>query len=233
MASENQLAALESWLKKELPSGMSICEMPGEVCSDALERLHNASEEYKEDKKKYGIVKKVKQEIVSDLKEQGYIDVRISVDSDIEEARAEQKEKEKIDELHKAVFGERAEEDQKEERVRISQDRIREEQVKALEAEARETEHKEPQKDPFGKRVIAEALHIQEEQGLTPKEEEEKEPTQTTVTRLIEKFGELRAMVTESVRENERIPEREKGYAINWISDAVKDALERGGDHEE
>ena len=223
MASENQLAALESWLKKELPPGMSICEMPGEVCSDALERLHNASEEYKDDKRKYGIVKKVKQEIVNDLKEQGYIDARIDVDNNIEEARAEQKEKEKIDALHTAVFGKRAE---------GNQDRAREERVRTLEEEAKEAEQKET-KDPFGKRVIAEALRIQEEQGLAPKEEEEKEPAQTTVTQLIEKFGELRAMVTESVRENERIPEREKGYAINWISDAVKDALERGGDHEE
>lgn len=199
MASENQLAALESWLKKELPSGMSICEMPGEVCSDALERLHNASEEYKEDKRKYGIVKKVKQEIVSDLKEQGYIDVRISVD----------------------------------EEIAVDQDKIREERVRTLEEEAREAEHKEPQRDPFGKQVVAEAQRIREEQGLTPKEEEDKEPAQATIAELIERFGELRAMVTESVRKNERIPEREKGYAINWISDAVKDALERGGDHEE
>lgn len=199
MATENQLAALESWLKNEIPTGMSICEMPGEVCSDVLGKLHKASEEYKEDKRKYGIVKKIKKEIVSELKEQGYIDVRIiGVDEEIV----------------------------------VDQDKIREERVKALEAEAREAEHKEPQRDPFGKRVVAEALRIQEGQGLIPKEE--KEPAQTTVyAELIEKFGELRAMVTESVRKNDRIPDREKGYAINWISDAVKDALDKGGNHGE
>jgi len=80
MASENQLAALRNWLKHEIPAGHSVCEMPAEVCSDALSRLHAASEEYKEDKTKKGLVLKTKKEIVRELREQGGIDVQIDLD---------------------------------------------------------------------------------------------------------------------------------------------------------
>ena len=84
MATEGQLAALRSWLKQEIPTGEAVCEMPGEICSDALSRLHEASEAYNKDKKKYnGIVGKTKKKIVSELREQGYIDVQIGVNETI------------------------------------------------------------------------------------------------------------------------------------------------------
>ena len=84
MATENQLRALEKWLKHEIPAGHDICEMPGEVCSDALSRLHEASELYKIDNSKKGIVLKVKQAIVSELQKDGYIDTRIGVDQTLD-----------------------------------------------------------------------------------------------------------------------------------------------------
>lgn len=197
MSSENQLAALRNWLKQEIPADEDVCEMPGEVCSDALSRLHEASEEYKNDNKKnYGIVLKTKKEIASELREQGWIDLRIGVDDTIE----------------------------------LDQDKIREERVRILEAEAIEEEKKA--KDRVG--------HLQNHTiGSEPIANDEQSTSklksaQQTVPELIAKFVNLRAQVTESIRNDERIPEREKGYAINWVSDKVADAVEnKGGNQEE
>lgn len=247
MATENQLKALEKWLIKELPAGSDICEMPGDVCSDALSRLHEASEAYKNDKTKKGIVLKAKQEIVSELRESGYIDLRIGIDQTLE---TEQKEKDKIDELHRVVFGKRAEEDQ-------NQDKIREERVNVLEAEAREAVEKQQsapelpkkpnEREIFGERVKAEAQRIREEQGLATttipippaKSDTAQPPTppaKPTVAELIAKYTDILAQVTEAVNAESRIPEREKGYGIKFIYYSVKHALEngnKGGDHEE
>ena len=196
MATENQLAALRNWLKQEMPKGEAVCEMPGEVCSDALSRLHEASEKFKEDKKtNYGLVLKTKKEIVSELREQGWIGVPIS------EGEEKEKKVEKASELPK----------------------------------------KPDEKEVFGDRAEAEAQKIRDEQGLAPAAPEQKPPLneagieppqQPKVTELIEKYGDIRAQVTEYVRTNERIPEREKGYAINWISDQVIKAMQTGGDQE-
>jgi len=86
-----------------IPKGEEVCERPGEVCSDALSRLHDASEAYKEDKKtNYGLVLKTKKEIVSELREQGWIGVPISEgeETKVEEAPALHKKPDEKD-----VFG--------------------------------------------------------------------------------------------------------------------------------
>ena len=57
--------------------------------------------------------------------------------------------------------------------------------------------------------------------------------TKPTVPELIAKYTDMLALVTEAVMAEERIPDREKGYGVKFIFDAVKDAMENGGDHEE
>ena len=253
MASENQLAALGNWLKGEIPAGEAVCEMPGEVCSDALSRLHEASEKYKEDKKtNYGLVLATKKAIVSELREQGWIGVPIS------EGEEKEKKVEKAPELPKKpdakeVFGERAEAEA--EKIRDEQGRgktIEEEEKHPTLYKAEQNEritimvtHEIPafmgtdgkiySGKPGVKKIPKENAEALIKRGVATKEVTEPQPQpqqQPTVAEIIEKYGDIRAQVTEYVRTNERIPEREKGYAINWISDKVIDALERGGDQE-
>lgn len=80
------------------------------------------------------------------------------------------------------------------------------------------------QQNPIPKSTLAEGINM----GTGTKIEEG-----PTVEELIAKYEHIRTLITESVRDNERIPDREKGYAINWISDKVVDALEKGGNHHE
>lgn len=80
----------------------------------------------------------------------------------------------------------------------------------------------------FGERAKAEMQKIKEEQGLTPKPPQpasapapalELEPS---VAELITKYVEMLSQVTEAVAEEERIPDREKGYAVKFVYHSVK-----------
>ena len=89
----------------------------------------------------------------------------------------------------------------------------------------------------FGDRAEAEAQRIREEQGLAASAAATPGATvkeNLTVPELIFKYLDILAQVTVAVEQEGRIPDREKGYATNWVADAVKDALNgKGGDHEE
>ena len=65
---------------------------------------------------------------------------------------------------------------------------------------------------------------------------EQKLPPRTpkaTQAELITKYLDIVVQVTKVVKENEGISERERGYVTNWICNAVKDELEKGGSHKE
>ncbi len=63
MATEKQIAALEKWLQVDLE------DMDFNTCSDYLDRLHTASEEYNADPQRLkGIVKKEKESILAELR---------------------------------------------------------------------------------------------------------------------------------------------------------------------
>ena len=59
--------------------------------------------------------------------------------------------------------------------------------------------------------------------------------TQVIEAELIQKYTNLLANVTEAIKAEDRIPEREKGYGIKFVYYSVKYAMENvnGGDHEE
>ena len=88
-------------------------------------------------------------------------------------------------------------------------------------------------------KLAAEVQKIREEQGrATPAAEAV--PAQPaappTVEELIFKYIDILAKVTVAVEQEDRIPEREKGYAVKFIYYSVKAAVENGkngGDHEE
>ena len=103
------------------------------------------------------------------------------------------------------------------------------------EAEAIEAEQKgESKQAPLGDRAEAEAQKIREEQGLaTTPEAEPAKPATTAVPELIGKYTDILAQVTEAVNAEDRIPDREKGYAVKFIFYSVRGALENGGDREE
>lgn len=103
------------------------------------------------------------------------------------------------------------------------------------EAEAIEAEQKgETKQVPLGDRAEAEAQKIREEQGLaTTPEAEPAKPATTAVADLIAKYTDILAQVTEAVNAEDRIPDREKGYAVKFIYYSVKGALENGGNREE
>ncbi len=67
MATEGQLNALENWL------GVKLEDVEFEIASEYLDRLHEASEAFKNDKTKKGIVKRTKQEICDELRKAGKI----------------------------------------------------------------------------------------------------------------------------------------------------------------
>ena len=184
MASENQLQALRNWLNRDIPEGEAICEMPAEVCSAALTKLHEASEAYKNGNKNGGI-KKAKKEIIAELREQGWIGVPADVPA-VAQQKAENKPLPKLsDELINEMFGDRAQ---------AEIQRIREEQGLAAEAEGN-----------FPKPGVADE---------------------------IAKYVEILAQVTEAVNAEDRIPDREKGYATKFIYDSVTAEMQTGGDHE-
>jgi len=113
-------------------------------------------------------------------------------------------------------------------------------EVEALEAEQKgeknnsQLPRKPDEKEQFGARAEAEARRISEEQGraATPPPAAAK----PTTAELITKYLEILSQVTEAVSAEDRIPDREKGYAVKFIYYSVKHALENGkngGDHEE
>ena len=67
MATEKQIIALEKWLQ------VNIEDMDFDTCSDYLDMLHNASDEYNADKNKKGIVKQTKEAILDELRKAGKI----------------------------------------------------------------------------------------------------------------------------------------------------------------
>ena len=79
--------------------------------------------------------------------------------------------------------------------------------------------------------VQAEAQRIREEQGLATPAATVKE--NLTVPEVIIKYTDILAQVTVAVEQEDRIPKNEKGYATNWVADAVKEAIQKGGNHEE
>ena len=119
-------------------------------------------------------------------------------------------------------------------------------EVEALEAEQKKTGSYNPQlprepdeKDEFGARAEAERQKIREEQGRAAVAAAQAQPAQPaappTLDELIMKYIEILAKVTVAVEQEDRIPDREKGYAVKFIYYSVKHALEngKGGDHEE
>ncbi len=238
MATEPQLAALRNWLKQEMPKGEAVCEMPGEVCSDALSRLHEASEKFKEDKKtNYGLALKTKKEIVKELQEQGWIGVPIS------EGEEKEKKVEKASELpkkpdEKEVFGDRAQAEAEKIRDEQGLTQVAPEQEMVTITITQElptslgTDGKTYELKPGLVRIPKENAEALIKRGAATKEGEEP-PQQPKVTELIAKFVDILAQVSEVVRNEDRIPKQEKGYATNWAANAVKDALEKEGKDEE
>ena len=117
-------------------------------------------------------------------------------------------------------------------------------EVEALEAEQKKTGNihagsprKPDEKETLsaaierGYRESEEAQKILEEQGRATPQAAARASTQD----LIYKYLDMLAQVTEAVEKEDRIPDREKGYATKFVFHAVKDALEngKGGDHEE
>jgi hypothetical protein len=88
----------------------------------------------------------------------------------------------------------------------------------------------------FGGRAEAEAQRIREEQGLAASAAATPGATvkeNLTVPELIHKYIDIIAQVTVGVEQEDRIPAKENGYATNWVADAVKEAIQKGGNHEE
>ena len=82
MATEKQIRALEKWL------GIPLMDMNFKKASAYLDRLHDASEEYKKDKKgKKGIVKKVKEQIIAELQKLGLVVDEAAVKKGLEEGK--------------------------------------------------------------------------------------------------------------------------------------------------
>lgn len=230
MASEEQLVGLRNWLKREIPKGETVCEMPSEVCSDALSRLHEASELYKEDKKaNYGLVLKTKKEIVSELRKDNWIGEPMRSE---EEMEAEEKADDHL-------FGDRAQAEAK---------KIRDEQERAEATAPKQemvtititheipafmgTDGKTYALKPGLVKIPKENAEGLLNRGLATMEGEEPQQ-QPKVTELIMKYVDILAQVSEVVRNEDRIPKQEKGYATNWAANAVKDAMEKiGGDQE-
>ena len=114
-------------------------------------------------------------------------------------------------------------------------------EAEALEAEQKGTGTHQPglpqqpnEKEQFGARAEAEAQRIREEQGRAAATPAPQPATpKPTLDELIMKYVEILARVTVAINNEDRISDREKGYGVNWVVGAVKDALEKGGDHEE
>ena len=91
------------------------------------------------------------------------------------------------------------------------------------------------EKERFGDRAEAEAEKIRQEQGRGAPGEKPDVPKEAppTVEELIFKYLDIMVKVTVAVEENKQISERQRGYTVNWVCDAVKDALNgKGGNHE-
>jgi hypothetical protein len=79
-----------------------------------------------------------------------------------------------------------------------------------------------------GYRESEEAQRILEEQGRTPAA-----TAKPSVAELIAKYLDILVQVTEAIEKEDRIPDREKGFATKFLYYSVKGAIENGGDHEE
>ena len=84
-------------------------------------------------------------------------------------------------------------------------------------------------------RAEAEAQRIREEQGraTAPAPAQPAAPPKPTVPELIAKYVDILAQVTGAVNREDRIPDREKGYAVKFIFYSVRGAMENGGDNRE
>jgi len=110
-------------------------------------------------------------------------------------------------------------------------------EVEALEAEQKQSGSYHPrspqkpdEKEQFGGRAEAEAQRIREEQGRATTPEATAKPTDPE---FITKYTDLLAQVTEAVNAEDRIPDREKGYATTFIFYSVRGAMENGGGNRE
>ena len=115
-------------------------------------------------------------------------------------------------------------------------------EVEALEAEQKgeknnsQLPRKPDEKEQFGARAQAEAQRISEEQGRATAPTAPPAIAKPTVEELISKYIDILSQVTVAVDKEDRIPDREKGYAVKFIYYSVKHTLENGkngGDHEE
>ena len=103
-------------------------------------------------------------------------------------------------------------------------------EVEALEAEQK-TEGSMHGK--FEGRADAEAQRIRKEQGRAATPAATPAAAKPTVPELISKYLDILVQVTIAINAEDRIPDREKGFATKFLYYSVKGAIENGGDHEE
>ena len=117
-------------------------------------------------------------------------------------------------------------------------------EVEAIEAEQKSSGNHHPgfgqkpdEKEQFGARAEAEARRISEEQGratapAAPAASAQPQPAATakpTVDELISKYLEILVKVTKALKEEDGIPEREKGFGTKFLFYKVAAAIENGG----
>ena len=116
-------------------------------------------------------------------------------------------------------------------------------EVELIEAEQKSSGNHHPgfgqkpdEKEQFGARAEAEARRISEEQGraaaTAPAASAQPQPAATakpTVDELISKYLEILVKVTKALKEEDGIPEREKGFGTKFLFYKVAAAIENGG----
>ena len=95
---------------------------------------------------------------------------------------------------------------------------------------AKEQEEDKAEIKPTEKATLGEVIASKESEGATLPEGET-----PTIPEIIARYLEILSLVTEAVAKEDRIKDREKGYAVKFIYYSVKEAIEngKGGDHEE
>lgn len=113
-------------------------------------------------------------------------------------------------------------------------------EVEAIEAEQKSSGNHHPgfgqkpdEKEHSGDRAEAEAERIRAEQGRAATQAAAPAAAPPATQDLIYKYLDILAQVTEAVKEEDRIPDREKGFATKFVYDDVVHELENGGGHEE
>ena len=100
-------------------------------------------------------------------------------------------------------------------------------EVEALEAEQKADKNnsqlprKPDEKEQFGARAQAEAQRISEEQGRATIPEAAVKSTPATDSEKVDYYVNLIGEITEKVKAEERILEKEQGYAINMVFNAI------------